>query len=551
MNSSSLAGGHVEGHKRTSDPAAMLTHPLPHENEMPRGHVTLGMQNRNFEIVALVFFSVLVLGALECWLLPMRWLVTIVADDCFYYFKIAQNLAATGILTFDGVNPTNGFHPGWMLVLVGLLRVLPSDLTQDTVARALLFVQWPFLASAVALLVTSRLPRPTLASSAFTVLCILGVPFIRPISMGLETALAFFFMALFWLALARYLNDPSIAPWQVGLWGAFWEFARLDSVMIIGSASILAVAYVKTLSEVVQTTSYRQCLKSLFLMVGPAIAVFMAVAAFNKVYFGNYLTVSAYIKSGFGMPSLGFVTQQLHYPLVALSILAFGIWLLKRGGETAPAARMLCIMTGAVLVYCAVFPWLLKYSLDASWYYYGVVGLALVAARLAWCVAGTFAAYARLARLVLVLSAAMAAAASWAYFATRPIFFTECYDLALKAKELPPGSILAFSDSGSVGFFSGHPTINTDGVANSFAFLDAISNGTVAEFLKRSGVTHLVARMPDSAILESGAAFYSVKGRHGAVHTVPQMPVRKSNLVYTDPNPASVWKLSIFKAHYN
>ena len=286
-------------------------------------------------------------------------------------------------------------------------------------------------------------------------------------------------------------------------------------------------------------------------MAGPAIAVFLAVAGFNKVVFGHYLTVSAYIKSGFGMPSVGFLTQQIYYPVAAVIILAFGLRLLKRKGETAAAARMICIMSAAILVYCAVYPWLMKYPLDASWYYYPVSALVLVAARLLWHVAGTHAAYARRARIALVVLAGAAAVSSWAYFASKPIFFTECYDLALKARELPSGSVVAFSDSGSVGFFSGHPTVNTDGVANSFAFLEAISSGTVADFLKRSGVTHLVASMPEQSVLESDRFCYFVRGKNGSFHTVAQMPIRKEDLVYTDQRSGSPGKLSIFKARYD
>ncbi len=35
-------------------------------------------------------------------------------DDVYYYFQIARNVAAGHGATFDGYNPTNGFHPLWM-----------------------------------------------------------------------------------------------------------------------------------------------------------------------------------------------------------------------------------------------------------------------------------------------------------------------------------------------------------------------------------------------------------------------------------------------------
>src|SRR5262245_13750371 len=42
----------------------------------------------------------------------------LVVDDGFYYFKIAQNLARGAGSSFDGINPTNGYHPLWLLCLV-------------------------------------------------------------------------------------------------------------------------------------------------------------------------------------------------------------------------------------------------------------------------------------------------------------------------------------------------------------------------------------------------------------------------------------------------
>lgn len=41
----------------------------------------------------------------------------VVADDAFYYFNIARHLAAGNGATFDGLAPTNGFHPLWLLLL--------------------------------------------------------------------------------------------------------------------------------------------------------------------------------------------------------------------------------------------------------------------------------------------------------------------------------------------------------------------------------------------------------------------------------------------------
>lgn len=39
------------------------------------------------------------------------------ADDAFYYFKIASHLATDHRITYDGEQLTNGFHPLWLAVI--------------------------------------------------------------------------------------------------------------------------------------------------------------------------------------------------------------------------------------------------------------------------------------------------------------------------------------------------------------------------------------------------------------------------------------------------
>jgi len=41
-------------------------------------------------------------------------------DDAFFYYKVAQNVLAGHGFTFDGINFTNGFHPLWMVVCLGV-----------------------------------------------------------------------------------------------------------------------------------------------------------------------------------------------------------------------------------------------------------------------------------------------------------------------------------------------------------------------------------------------------------------------------------------------
>ena len=57
--------------------------------------------------------------------LPNTWFTR---DDAYYYYKVAQNISEGHGSTFDGINPTNGYHPLWMLVCVPIFALARFDL---------------------------------------------------------------------------------------------------------------------------------------------------------------------------------------------------------------------------------------------------------------------------------------------------------------------------------------------------------------------------------------------------------------------------------------
>ena len=51
-------------------------------------------------------------------LAPLRFMLDFtLPDDAFYYFVIARNMALGRGISFDGMIPTNGFHPLWGLLI--------------------------------------------------------------------------------------------------------------------------------------------------------------------------------------------------------------------------------------------------------------------------------------------------------------------------------------------------------------------------------------------------------------------------------------------------
>src|SRR5512135_943029 len=80
-----------------------------------------------FEIaLGIVFLSAYVYAAFsDAYNLPNRWFIR---DDAYYYFKVAQNISEGRGSTFDGLHPTNGYHPLWLLVCIPIFALARYDL---------------------------------------------------------------------------------------------------------------------------------------------------------------------------------------------------------------------------------------------------------------------------------------------------------------------------------------------------------------------------------------------------------------------------------------
>src|SRR5947207_2756246 len=62
----------------------------------------------------------------DTWANPGLILTALMFDDGFYYAKIAQHVARGDGSTFDGIHPTSGYHPLWMLCLVPIHRMISA-----------------------------------------------------------------------------------------------------------------------------------------------------------------------------------------------------------------------------------------------------------------------------------------------------------------------------------------------------------------------------------------------------------------------------------------
>ena len=165
----------------------------------------------------------------------------VVADDAFYYFAIARNVAAGLGPTFDGLAATNGFHPLWLLLLTPVFAL----------AQALHLGPWVAVHLALSLCALLDVASGALL---WRLLRRLGAPrgahwaaaawFLSPFTVllslrGLESALNVTLFAAWLTAAAWALGDGAAGARRgalVGIvtWIAF--LARTDNAPLLGAA---------------------------------------------------------------------------------------------------------------------------------------------------------------------------------------------------------------------------------------------------------------------------------------------------------------------------
>lgn len=167
-------------------------------------------------------------------------------DDAFYYQQIARHIAQGDGSVFSPHEPTNGYHPLWMVLLVGLhaLRLPLPALIASVLGMSI-------VCNALAAWLLSRCLWADVRLQALGALLYLLSPWMVCLTLtGLETPLSLLFLVL-WLRQAQRLWEREIwerkkasvrSAWL--LYGALCGLlllARTDTIffVVLGSAALV------------------------------------------------------------------------------------------------------------------------------------------------------------------------------------------------------------------------------------------------------------------------------------------------------------------------
>ncbi len=226
-------------------------------------------------------------------------------DDAFYYFTVARNIALGHGVTFDGLGPTNGFHPLWMALLVAVYALLGRG--GDLILPLRGVVLLTGLLHGLTGVVLYRAGRRVFARGiawALAVAWVFSPAVVFAYSVGsIESALNALTLAGVWYASLRLRAAPADArrwlAWGLSL--ALALLARLDNIFVVG-AVVLAMLWSQRAVWLpwLRQRAGRPLLRWAAAWAGPPLALVGGYLLWSWAYVGGIVPVSGQVKAWWG-----------------------------------------------------------------------------------------------------------------------------------------------------------------------------------------------------------------------------------------------------------
>jgi hypothetical protein len=209
----------------------------------------------------------------------LNWFQT---DDAFYYFVTARNIAEGRGITFDGISPTNGFHPLWMLICIPVFSLAKINLYLPL--RIIIMILALFNAATGILLYRFFAKKFSKETGWFVAIFWTFLPTIHELTskLGLESGLTAFAL----VAALSYLSSFEERELKLknflvmSLLGILLLLSRLDTIFIVVIMGIWVV-FRKT------TLRWQVLLDALVGFLSAMIAYYLRVQNTNNIF--NFL----------------------------------------------------------------------------------------------------------------------------------------------------------------------------------------------------------------------------------------------------------------------
>jgi len=423
-------------------------------------------------------------------------------DDGYYYLQVAWNISRGAGSSFDGIHPTNGYHPLWQLMLVPVFWVFSKGaaLWAAVVLQSILFCASGILLYRLVRVSGGSGPASAAAAGFWVLnLWLWG----KGAMSGMETGLLLFLFGLSLLSFIEVLRKEG-EGWKLGILLALTVAARLDSLALAVAAPAVLAACGRgrrAFRAAIPTAGY--------------LAVYFSL---NLLLFGGATPVSGYVKSREGLRLLGGLLREGDTAVFG-RFLKNAVSLVTLGGRMPLLPALVAVLSAALLVLLAYrkakeplrglilvvavygflilgFYSLMYPSILGAYTYYWLPLLMGVSAAGFSALGMTGR---RTRRLMLVSSAAFLLFFDAVYAADR----LGSYSFSVPEEERPDAAGVAFLDSlegevlvgswdaGYVGYNCRHPVVNLDGLVAGYDYQRFLDSSGLEEWIRAAGITHL------------------------------------------------------------
>jgi hypothetical protein len=425
-----------------------------------------------------------------------------VEDDSFFYLVVARHVAEGAGSTFNGLVPTNGYQPLWMLLCTPLVAAFGGGaLVAGVVASAGLF--------GLAIAAFGRLLERVGVRESGAAAGLLLLTWCASTGFGSEMALVCAVQVALLGAALRARDEDGWRPAAgFGLCLGLLGLARLDAVFVAGVAWAVVARR-------------RPAAAALAAIV--AALVLAPYVAWNVTTFGHVVPISGALKSSFPHPELAGVVAKLGDD-GRVAVIG-GLAALALATRSGRASAVLGILAGGALLHAGYVGAFTRPGWVTTWPWYYTTGQLAAAAAAAVVFDGVRARLSeppspgRIGTAVLVLLAALASSRNVlsAFVAPGVPLRSEPRAEVRMARELearlPPDAVLAVFDMpGIVAWYTRRPVLALDGLTSDFETADAVVERGFSEVMRRHGVTCFLGPALD---LSNG--WYDARVRDGRV----------------------------------
>jgi hypothetical protein len=469
--------------------------------------------------------------------------VNLTYDDGFYYLKIAEHIARGAGSTFDGVNPTNGYHPLWLLCLVPIFWLTSAP---DVALLLALVLQGVLTSIGVGL--TYRIARLDFGRYGAVLAALLWVHSQLPYRIALSCLEYSLHAAGILSAIYVYRrwfvdNVPPLRAYlALGILLAMTFLARLDSILLFGCVA-LAVG-----SRELRGGFAPAGMRRLLVLSLPVAVAVLLYFGTNLRMFGHSMPVSGVIKRDWSERVLeqdpkyqahGWLAAKLsslfwpfdHMKHAYVLFLVSGtvgvalVWLLAMVPGTATKQRLWRARLPKTIAWFAQAPafwgslalfsvlqlsfFLLVYHDGYSfqrWYYViqpwlGAMLMAAVMERTWQCVLPSWHQSTWARRLpsslaiIVIVGVALASARTVRQWHKEALLGFSRIPLSAAGlwvgANVPSNAVVGAWNAGMISYLSGRQVINLDGLVNSWDFYQT-KQYDLCDYWRRVGVSYLV-----------------------------------------------------------